>query len=109
MLSTFETINVVVENHLATVTITREAALNALSSKVINELTVDPLDENIVYVGGQSGLDSLLKSENGGTSWNRITVGVGVNAAGPHVSAWFAELEHCFHWLRRLLRLEQRR
>jgi enoyl-CoA hydratase len=40
MLSTFETLNVTVENHLATVTITREAALNALSSKVISELTV---------------------------------------------------------------------
>ena len=35
----FETIHVTVEGHLATVTINREAARNALSSKVIAELT----------------------------------------------------------------------
>jgi enoyl-CoA hydratase len=40
MFSTFETLKIVVDNHIAIVTVSREAALNALSSKVISELTV---------------------------------------------------------------------
>jgi enoyl-CoA hydratase len=39
MQSTFETVKVAVENNIAVVTISREAALNALSTQVIKELT----------------------------------------------------------------------
>jgi hypothetical protein len=46
-------------------------------------LIVDPSNAGIVYAGGQSGADSFIKSENGGTSWTDIKTGA--NGNGPHV------------------------
>jgi len=46
-------------------------------------IAVDPTNPDVVYVGGQSGTNAVLKSEDGGTSWHSIIVDSFGN--GPHV------------------------
>ncbi|MEK6644707.1 MAG: dockerin type I domain-containing protein [Planctomycetota bacterium] len=46
-------------------------------------IAVDPVNPDIVFVGGQSGANGILKSENGGTSWT--TIESDATGQGPHV------------------------
>jgi hypothetical protein len=45
-------------------------------------LAVDPANPNTVYAGGQAGANTLIRSQDGGTTWQDI--GVGVDGNGPH-------------------------
>lgn len=46
-------------------------------------IAVDPSNPDVVYLGGQSGVNALLKSEDGGLTWNGISVDS--LGRGPHV------------------------
>src|SRR5260370_21391624 len=46
-------------------------------------LAVDPLDANTVYAAGQSGPNSIIRSQDGGATWSSIRTGS--DGHGPHV------------------------
>lgn len=46
-------------------------------------IAVDPTNPDVVYVGGQSGTNGILKSEDGGSSWTSIASDA--TGEGPHV------------------------
>jgi photosystem II stability/assembly factor-like uncharacterized protein len=45
-------------------------------------LIVDPANADVVYAGGQSGTNSIIRSADGGASWSNLNVGIDGN--GPH-------------------------
>jgi photosystem II stability/assembly factor-like uncharacterized protein len=52
-------------------------------------LAVDPSNANIIYAGGQAGLNSLVRSMDGGNTWATIARGSGSPPHADHHAAGF--------------------